>query len=217
MRFWPAGILLAFIACGRGDDWSTPEVSHDLIHVDADRLAIKTGPVGHDQWKSEATYVLVEAKNTDQQDLLVTLSAELLDEGKKVVGKTRRESLRIPARGSRLFALVDDQQVARPSAAGARVDVRGAQIVSYPATVVVTDGQVRPDGARVEVAGYVLNNHPEREAKAIVMFAFFDEKGRPMWRPSTLFPLDPKGKRGASMVGPDGSRGAYMFIGEVQY
>jgi hypothetical protein len=215
MRSWPAAFLLLSLACGKSD-WASPEVSYDVIDVDQDRLAIKTGPVGHDQWKSEATYVLVEAKNTDQHDLLVTLSGELLDSGKKVVGKTRRESLRIPAGGSRLFALIDDQQVARPSATGARVDVRGAETVSYPAPVVVTEGNVYFDQDRAVVAGYVLNN-AGGEAKAIVIGAFFDDKGRPMQRPSSLFRLAGKGKRGAQMVGPPGSRGAYLFIGDVQY
>ncbi|HEU5055972.1 MAG TPA: hypothetical protein VFU21_05585, partial [Kofleriaceae bacterium] len=73
MRVWAAATLLVAVACGKSD-WSSPEVSYDLIHVEADRLAIKTGPVGHDRWKSDATYVLVEAKNTAEKDLLVTLS-----------------------------------------------------------------------------------------------------------------------------------------------
>jgi hypothetical protein len=215
MRFALA-IPLCLIACGRGDDWSTPEVSYDLIHVEADRLSIKTGPVGHDKWKSNATYVLVEAKNTSEQDLQVTLSADLIDADKQVVGKTRRESLRIPAGGGRLFALIDDKQVERATATGARVDVRGAQTVSYPAAVVVTEGHVYFDQDRAVVAGYAVNN-AEREAKAIVIAAFFDEKGRPMQRPSTLFRLAGKGKRGTQMVGPPGSRSAYLYIGDAQF
>ena len=215
MRFCAAAILFALIAC-RGSDWSAPEVSYDLIHVDADRLAIKTGPVGLDKRKSNATYVLVEAKNTDTRDLAVTLTAELLDKDKKVVGKTRRESIRIPAGGSRLFALVDDKQVERPTATGARVDVRGAEVVDYPAPFVITDGHVYSDQDRAVVAGYLVNN-ADREGKAMALAAFFDEKGRPMKRTSTLFAIAAKGKRGMQMVGPDGSRGAYLFIGEVQY
>src|SRR6186713_463411 len=125
-RACSAAFLVLSVGCGKSD-WSAPEVSYDTIDVDADRLAIKTGPVGHDKWKSEATYVLVEAKNTAERDLLVTLAADLVDADKKVVGKTRRESLRIPAGGSRLFALVDDKQTVRPAASGARVDVRGAE------------------------------------------------------------------------------------------
>jgi len=214
-RACSAAFLVLSVGCGKSD-WSAPEVSYDTIDVDADRLAIKTGPVGHDKWKSEATYVLVEAKNTAEMDLMVTLSAELLDAGKQVVGSTRRESLRIPAAGSRLFALVDDKQVARPTATGARVDVRGAQTVSYPAPVVITEGNVYFDQDRAVVAGYVTNN-AGGEAKAIVIGAFFDDKGRPMQRPSSLFVLAGKGKRGTQMVGPPGSRGAYLFIGDVQY
>ena len=215
MRLWAAATLLLAVACGNSD-WSGPEVSHDLIDVEADRLAIRTGPVGHDKWKSEATYVLVEAKNTTEKDLQVTLSADLVDADKKVVGKTRRESLRIPAGGSRLFALVDDKQTVRKTATGARVDVRGAEAVSYPASVVVTDGNVYFDQDRAVVAGYVTNN-TGNQVRAIVLAAFFDDKGRPMQRPSTLFPLAGKGKRGAQLVGPPGSRAAYLFIGEVQY
>ena len=215
MRVWAVATLVLQVACGKSD-WSSPEVSYDMIHVDADRLAIRTGPVGHDKWKSDATYVLVEAKNTTEMDLMVTLSADLTDKDKKVVGKTRRESLRVPAGGSRLFALIDDKQAARPAVTGARVDVRGAETVSYPASVVVTEGNVYFDQDRAVVAGYVTNN-AGGEVRAIVIGAFFDDKGRPMQRPSTLFRLAGKGKRGTQMVGPPGSRGAYLFIGDVQY
>ncbi len=215
MRFRAAAVLVLSIACGRSD-WSSPEVSYDVIHVDADRLAVKTGPVGHDQWKSDATYVLVEAKNTAEMDLMVTLSADLVDADKKVVGKTRRESLRLPAGGSRLFALVDDKQAVRKTATSARVDVRGAETVSYPAPVVVTEGNVYFDQDRAVVAGYVTNNGGG-EVRAVVIAAFFDDKGRPMQRPSSLFRLAGKGKRGTQMVGPPGSRAAYLFIGDVQY
>src|SRR5688500_18701814 len=96
------------------------------IAIAADTLALRAGPVGEGRRRRDASYVLVEAKNTSDEDLLVTLGGALtgpeLGAGVPLV----RESIRIPAGGARLFALVDHEQAVRAGASGARVELAGA-------------------------------------------------------------------------------------------
>lgn len=214
-----AAVAVAFwapVGCKREATWAKDEVSHDLIDVVVDKQVVRSGEVGHDQWKSDATYVMVEARNESDRDCEVTLGGALTGKDGAPTGTLRKESIRIPAGGSRLFALVDDQQVARPQATGARIDVLGAMPVDYPPPILVTDGHVYSDQDRAVVAGNVVNT-AQRPGTGVVVAAFFDGEGRPMQRPSTVFKLDAGGTRGAQFVGPPGSRSAYLFVGEVSY
>ena len=214
---------LAALSCGRRAP-SAPAFDPALIEVADERQAVMTGAVGHGKWASDATYVLVEARNRADRDALVTLGGNLTAAGAgegagAAAGERwplRRESLRIPAGGSRLFALVDEGQAARPAARGARVEVVGAVAVDTPPPVVVTDGHVYRDGDRADLNGTVVNT-ADRLGAAVVFFAFFDEAGAPLKRVSTVFRLAPKASRGAHWVGPPGSASGAMFIGEVTY
>lgn len=182
--------------------------------VESDALVVKTGPVGLPRFRKDATFALVEAKNLAQGDLLVSLAGTLVDGGGQTVGTLAPESLRIPAGGSRLFALTDDHQEARPRATSARIRVTGARALSYAPMVRVTDGHVYPYQGAADVNGYVVNTSRYR-VRAVVMFAFYDEGGRPMKREFTVFDLDPGGKRGAHRLGPPGSHSGLMYVGDV--
>ncbi len=206
----------ASLAACRESSWTKPEVDRARIQVVAEKLAIKTGPVGEPKWRKQATYALVEARNTTGEDVMVTLGGELKDEARHSAWPLRRESLRVPAGGTRLFALVDQDQAERPQATGARIEVAGAVTVGYAPPVIVTDGRVVMDEDRAVAAGYVVNT-AEREGSAVVIGAFFDQSGRPLKSTSTVFLLAGGGKRGVQLVGPPGSRSAYLFIGEVNY
>jgi len=209
--------MLALAATGgcKGDKPVVELLDPAVVAVGADRVLI-TGSVGHDQWEATATYVLVEAKNTTGKDAMITLGGELVDAGGQPVSPLRRESLRVPAGGGRVFALVDDGKQPRPEATDARVTVASVFHAEHPAHIVVTDGTVFDDFGRAVVGGYVVNQS-NATANAVVLAAFFDEAGRPMKRPSTMFNLDPGQKRGMQLVGPPGSRSASLFIGEVGY
>lgn len=215
---WLAALasVCALAGCKKESSWSRDEVPHDQIDVVTDKMLVKSGAVGHDQWKSDATYVLVEARNESDRDAEVTLGGALTASDGRALGTLRKESIRIPAGGGRLFALVDVEQRARPDATSARIDVLGAMPVDYAPPYQVTDGHVYGDQGRAVVAGNVVNT-ADRPGSAVVIAAFFDAEGRPMQRPSTLFKMDARGKRGTQFVGPVGSRSAYLFIGEVSY
>ena len=209
-----AAVLMAGAVGCRGSASAPPdEVNHDKVEVESSTLVVKTGPVGLPRFRKQASYVLVEAKNLAQGDLLVSLAGSLVDAGGRTVGTLAPESLRIPAGGSRLFALTDDHQAARPRASSARIRVTGAQALSYAPLVRVTDGHVYPYQGAADVNGYVINTSRYR-VRAVVMFAFYDQDGRPMKREFTVFDLDPGGKRGAHRLGPPGSHSGLMYVGD---
>ncbi len=214
-RLSALALVAAATACAGDPAAGRMDVDRSQIQIVTDSVALRTGPVGEAKWRTEATYALVEARNQSDKDLDVTLAGELVDGGE---GKwpVRRESLRVPAGGSRLFALVDDKQAARPQATGARVEVLGAAAVDYAPPFVVTDGKVVMDQGRAVAAGYVTNT-AKRVGQVILIGAFFNEAGLPLGRTSTLFRMDGGGKRGVQLVGPSGSRSAYLFVGEYVY
>lgn len=216
-RTAPALLLLAVVSAagcgGRGEP--AREVDRSLIQIEAEKLAILSGPVGESRWRRQATYALVVARNGSQDDLLITLAGELVG-GSGASWPVRRESLRVPAGGTRLFALVDGEQAERPQATGARARVVGAVPVAYAPPFLVTDGRVVLDQERAVAAGYVVNT-ADRPGSVVVIGAFFDKEGVPLKRTSTLFALDAGRKRGVQLVGPPGSRSAYLFVGDVSY
>jgi hypothetical protein len=212
-------LALALAAAAAGAACSSrpvAEVDRSQIEIVADKVAIKTGPVGQGRWRSEASYALVEARNRSDRDLDITLAGALVDGSGKTSWPVRRESLRVPAGGTRLFALVDKQQAARPQATSARVEVVGAAPVRFPPPFVVTDGRVVMDQNRAVAAGYVVNT-AEKDGSVILIAAFFDQAGAPLGRTSTMFRMASGGKRGVQLVGPPASRSAYLFVGEYVF
>jgi hypothetical protein len=207
-------VLAALAACG-DPARSASEVDRGLVQLATDKVAVKIGPVGEERWRSQASYALVEARNSGAQDLMVTLGGELVDAAGQGSWPLRRESLRVPAGGTRLFALVDDGRAER-QAKSARVEVVGAVAVGYQPPFVITDGRVVMDEDRAVAAGYVVNT-AERPGSVAVIGAFFDEAGAPLKRTSTVFALAAEGRRGVQLVGPPGSRSAYLFVGDVNY
>jgi hypothetical protein len=210
-------VAVVALALGAGcarERWVGEPVPLDAIAIDQASLVVKTGTVGAGEWQRESSYVLVSARNSTDRDLLVTLRGQLID------GAARRplmpESLRLPAGGERLFALVDQGQVARPGAAGAEIEVAGALAVDYPPPVAISDGNVYQDQGRAVVAAHVANSG-KGEATAAIIAAFYDAAGKPMERPFTTVKLTGGGKRGVQLVGPPGSASAQMYVGEVQY
>jgi hypothetical protein len=210
-----AALATAATACSEGG-FTRPEADHSQIRLLTDKLAVRTGPVGEAQWRSQATYALVEARNDGDEDLDVTLGGELIDRSGQTAWPVRRESLRVPAGGGRLFALIDDRQAARPQATGARIEVVGAAGARHAPSFVLTSGKVVMDQDRAVAAGYLVNT-AKNDGSVVLIGAFFDQGGAPLERTSTLFRLSGGGKRGVQLVGPPGSRSAYLFVGDFAY
>jgi hypothetical protein len=206
------GLLVAAAGCPRDPD-RVPQVDHALVAV-SPKLTLRTDAMG-DSGK-QATFVLVDADNHANQELLVVLGGDLVDAHGAVVGHLRKDELRIPPGGRRTFALVDDHVTARPSATGATIVVESASLPSGPSPVKVTDGHVYADQGRTVASAYVVNetDHP---ATSIVIAGFYDADGKPMTRPYEVMSIGGGARRTAQFVGPPGSKSGYIFVGETAY
>jgi hypothetical protein len=205
-------MIASLAACPRPGD-EPKEMDHSLVAV-SPNVAVRTDPVG-DEGKS-ATFVLVDADNHGDRELLVRLAGDLTDKSGAAVGHLRSDELRIPPGGRRTFALVDADLEARPDATGAKVTVDSATIPAGRAPMRITDGHVYTDQGRAIAAAYVVND-ADVPGKAIVIAGFHDADGKPMTRPWTIFQLGAGAKQTAQFVGPPGSKTAYIFVGETSY
>jgi hypothetical protein len=196
--------------------WKTEQIDRKLIEIDGEHMTLHTGSVGAGAHQSTATYVLVDATNPTDKDVAVTLGGSLLDAKDAPVGRFERQCLRLPAGGTRTFALVDTDQQARPTATGATIEVTSALVLEYPEQITITDLHQYEDGNRIVVKGY-LRNTVDRPGKALAIASFYDRDGRPMKRPSTVFKLGRQAKRGIQFVGPSGSVRATLFVGDIVY
>ncbi|HVV83659.1 MAG TPA: hypothetical protein VHE35_11350 [Kofleriaceae bacterium] len=163
-----------------------------------------------------ATFALVHADNGDDHDADVTLGGVLVDADGHEVGRLAPSSLRIPAHGRRTFALVDDEQKARPTATEARIDVRTATRAEQPETVRITDGDVTRIAGQVVASGTV-ENLTDRTCQAVVIAGFQDASGRPITRPFALYQLGPHARKAAVFTGPPGTATGYIFVGQVEF
>jgi hypothetical protein len=202
--------------CEKGKPWDQREVDPGLVRLDAERMHLRHDTVGHDQWESRATFALIDAHNSHGEDLLVTVGGELVAEDGAVVALLRAESLRVPAGGMRTFALVDDQNALRPRATSARVRVLGAYVPTYVPPVQITDGKAYMDGDRA-VVNAMVRNAVDRPGTALIFAGFHDREGKPLTRPFTRMYLLGDSAHPALFVGPPGSVGGYIFVGDTVY
>jgi hypothetical protein len=197
------------------------EKPRPLARVDPSQLAIgtkvtvRTDTIGMEPHERTSTFVLVDTDNKGDLPATVTLGGVLVDGDGQEVGTLRAESLWIPARGRRTFALVDDRDQARPDAVAARVDVRGAIRPRHDEPVKIEQGHVWKDGDRVVATAMVVNT-ADRPCRAMVHAGFHGPDGTPLTRPFTLFPIGGKVERPARFVGPPGSTTGYIFVGKVR-
>ncbi|WP_428265398.1 hypothetical protein [Haliangium sp.] len=202
--------------CRRAQSWQEREVDYGLVQLDTAHMRIRHDVVGHDDWEGRASFVLIDAENRHDQDLMVTLEGSLRGADGTVLGPLRPASLRIPAGGVRTFALVEAEQREHAATDRAEVRVVGAFVPQYPPPVVVTDGHVYRDGDRVVVSGRVRNTGAG-PVRALVIAGFYDRDGRPMTRPFTSMYIPGEGDHTAQFVGPPGSVKGYLFIGDLVY
>lgn len=207
--------MLSTAGCEK-EVWTSDKEDRKKVEVAGAKMTLHTGEIGVGKFKKQATYVLVDAKNIGEADMNVTLGGAFLDKAGLQIGPLKRDSLRIPAGQIRTFALVGDTRTTLPEAAQATIEVTSAVKLNYPEQFVITDLHTYPDGNRVVVAAYV-QNQVARIGKALVFATFYDDKDRPMQRPSTVFHLERKSRRGVQFVGPQGSVRATLSIGSIVY
>jgi hypothetical protein len=225
-------ILLLAASCAR----TTPakEIDPALIKPAVDKMRLRTDAVGEGKWAENSAFVLVDAENTSGEDALVTLGGELIASDRRVLTALRPQSLLVPARGTRTFALVDVDRQPRPEAASAKIIVRGAIAPSTPLPVRIDELHVYPDPDRTSdrvIAQAWLINEADRIGQINVVAAFHDKKDRPINRPWRVVLVGPR-REGADpntpgrcpdwgdlrpedrqQRQPSGSRCALQFIG----
>jgi hypothetical protein len=205
-------VLIALLAC---EGSKTRELDRELIHVSPD-ARLRTDTVGEGKFEEQATFVLVDAENTGKEGAYITLNGELADAGGSVVGELRAQSLWIPAGEERTFALVDRERKPRPTAAAARIHVRGASIPAVPPPARVGELREVVDNGRIVVQG-VLHNDGERAGNIMVIFSFHDAERRPMTRPFAMLRVEGHGTQPVQYVGPPGSVHGTAFVGDSVY
>lgn len=204
------------IVCGCGESKPEPSdrrpIDPKVIDIAADEAVLQAGSVGVGEHAEVRTYVLVDASNTAEHDVIATVTGTI--SGGISLGK---QSLRIPAGGVRTFALVADREP--PENAPARIEtltVESAAVPRHPPGVVVENGHVFTDGDRV-VAQASIHNTATHPVQAVVAAGFYDASGRIMKRPFSAITIDGGQRFPVQFVGPDGSRRAYIFVGETVY
>jgi hypothetical protein len=201
-------------ACQKSD-YHVATVGPAGVEVVADGLVVAQTTIGSGRHSHEATYVLVDVRNRLSADLFVELHGELVDGDGQAIGTLYPDSLRIPGRGLRTFALVHHEGVV-PAARSAKLRLGSVRLAVHDAAIEITDGHVYQDGDRVVVAGYA-RNLVDRPAHAIIIAGFYDAAGRLLQRPHTVVPIQPGDKHPAQFVGPAGSASAYLFVGDASY
>lgn len=204
--------LLALVAC---EGSKARELDHDRIRVSPD-AELRTDTVGEGKWAEQATFVLVDAENTADDGCYVTLAGELGDAAGAKVTDLRPQSLFVPAHESRTFALVDREHKPRPTAAGAKIFVRGAIVPASPPAATIDGIREIPDNGKLVVQG-LLHNAAARAGNIMVIASFHDAAGKPMTRPFTMVRVDKGETQAVQFVGPPGSQHGTIYVGDVVY
>jgi len=204
-------LAASLAACGKTE---IREVDLDLIRIVGD-ARMRTDTVGEPKFATVASFVLVDAENASETGAYVTLAGAFTDAAGLELGPLKPQSLWVPAKGVRTFALIDDARVPRPTATSAKIEVRGARIASPPRAQIV-DLRVLDDRDKVVVQA-TLVNESNRFGSVAVLAAFHDRDGRPMTRPHYVINIGPKRRHNVQFVGPRGSVRGTIYVGDEMY
>ena len=205
-------LVLLVLACSKRE--KAEHVNLDLIRIVGD-ARMRTDTVGDGRFASTSSFVLVDTENASETGAYVTLGGAFTDASGTALGPLKPQSLWIPAKETRTFALVDQKREPRPTATSAKLEVRGALIASPPRAQVV-DFHSFDDGGK-SVVQATLVNEADRRGTIIVIASFHDKEGSPMTRPFTLYELNAKQRVNVQFVGPQGSVRGMIYVGDETY
>jgi hypothetical protein len=204
--------MTLLVACAPG---KTHELDHDLIRVTGD-ARLRTDTIGEGRFEEQATFVLVDAENTAGDGSYVTLGGELDDASGTKVGELKAQSLWIPAGEQRTFALIDRERKPRPTAAGAKIYVRGASVPASPPVATIGELKEIEDNGKIVAQG-IVHNAATRAGQIMVIASFHDAGGQPMTRPYAMVRVEAHGAQPVQFVGPPGSKHGTIFAGDAIY
>lgn len=210
-------VAAALAGLGGGCRRSAParNLDLDLVRISGD-ARMRTDRVGDGAFEDTATFVLVDAENRAAEGAYVTLGGALVDAAGADAGALKPQSLWIPARETRTFALVDSERKPRPAATSARIEVRGALVPLDPPRAHIEELHSFADGGRVIVQAYLVND-AERPGQIVVIGAFHDAEARPMTRPFEVVEVAARSREVVRFIGPAGSTRGTIFVGDVVY
>ncbi len=205
-------LLLICAACSRPEP--AKHLDLDLVRVSGN-ARMRTDIVGGGRFTDTATFVLVDAENVADTGAYITLGGSLTDATGSPTGALKPQSLWVPPKQTRTFALVDAARQPRPDSTSAKIEVRGALIAEGPRAR-VEDFQSFDDHGQVVVNAAVVNPS-DRIGRIIVIAAFHERDGRPIARPFSLVELKPRSRSTVQFVGPVGAVRGTIFLGEENY
>lgn len=205
--------LLAGGACGRSEPQRNLDL--DAIRISGD-ARMRTDVVGEGKFASTASFVLVDAENTAAEGAQVTLGGAFTDSTGAAIGELTSQSLWIPARESRTFALVDRGRQPRPTATAARIKVLGARVPTELPPAHIDELHAFDDRGKIVVQAYLVNT-AERPGQIMVIGSFHDAHGQPMTRPFQMIEIAGRDRRVVQFVGPQGSTRGTIFVGDTVY
>lgn len=208
-----AAVLVAGMATGACTKRTDDAIDKSLIRVSMG-ANMRTDTV--ENVPGKASFVLVDAENTASEGGYVALRGSLVDATGAVVGRLRPEELYMPAGSSRTFVLLDADELPRPTATGAKVEVGSAIRLKRGNTIKITDETIHPDHDRVVAAANVTNS-ATKSAKVIVLASFHDANGKPLTRPFDVISIGAGATRAVRFVGPAGSTKGAVYLGQVTY
>ena len=198
----------------------SPSKPAKQLDLDAIRLTgdakLRTDTVGGGEFTDQATFVLVDAKNTATEGAYVTLGGDLIAATGEALGHLKPQSLWIPGGEVRTFALVDSERKPRATSTSARIVVRGALIPTEPPTARISDLHLFDDHGKAVVQANLVND-AERLGQIMVIASFHDASGQPMTRPFQMVEIRGSDRRVVQFVGPEGSTRGTIFVGDAIY
>lgn len=188
----------------------------DQLQVVGDAAVLQTGTVGAGKFAKTSTYALIDVRNQGDSNLDVSLGGALVGSAGEELQPVRPERLRIPGHGVRTFALVADPPGVVQGARGVSPRIVRSKSDSFPPSIVIEEGRVYEDHGKV-VAKAWASNKRKGTARAVIIAGFYGAEGRPMARGMEVFAIDGGQRAAVEFVGPEGSKSAYIFVGDVVY
>lgn len=206
-----AFVLIA-LACGKP---TRRQLDLDLVRVVAN-AKLRTDIVDDGAFAKTATFVLVDAENTGDEGAYVTLAGQLGDAQGQVVSQLKPQSLWIPARESRTFALVDRDRQPRPSARTARIQVRSGTIPERaPAVRIESIREIEDHGKLVVQA--TVHNDAVRPGQIMVIASFHAADGQPLTRPFSILKIPGRGVQNVQFVSTAAAKRGTIYLGDASF
>lgn len=215
MRFAFALLAVALLPEVGCDPPKRRPLDLDLVRI-SPNAKLRTDTVDDGRFASTATFVLVDAENTGDDGAYVTLAGHLGDTEGRSVGALKPQSLWVPARAVRTFALVDREHKARPEAKTAQIQVRSGTIPDRAPPVRIDSVREFEDDGKLVIQGTV-HNDAARPGRIMVIASFHGPDGQPMTRPFSVLTIPARDAQAVQFVSAPHAKHGTIFFGDMTF